>query len=83
MTIEDNLIMELQDNILEIQKHFRALKDIVNVLQYGFDVVEEGNMSFAVSSLWVIEEQLRLIDSKLEIGVNTMDTINKHFEKDV
>lgn len=83
MTIEDNLIMELQDNILEVQKHFRALKDIVNVLQYGFDVVEEGNMSFAVSSLWVIEEQLRLIDSKLEIGVNTMDTINKHFEKDV
>lgn len=83
MTINDDLIMELQDNILEVQKHFRALKDIVNVLQYGFDVVEEGNMSFAVSSLWVIEEQLRLINSKMEVGVSTMDTIIKHSEKDV
>lgn len=83
MTINDDLIMELQDNILEVQKHFRALKDIVNVLQYGFDVVEEGNMSFAVSSLWVIEEQLRLIDSKIEVGASTMDTIIKHSEKDV
>lgn len=83
MTINDDLIMELQDNILEVQKHFRALKDIVNVLQYGFDVVEENDTSFAVSSLWVIEEQLRLISSKIEIGANTMDTIIKHSEKDV
>lgn len=83
MTINDDLIMELQDNILEVQKHFRALKDIVNVLQYGFDVVEENDMSFAVSSLWVIEEQLRLINSKMEVGVSTMDTIIKHSEKDV
>lgn len=83
MTINDDLIMELQDNILEVQKHFRALKDIVNVLQYGFDVVEDGNMTFAVSSLWVIEEQLRLINSKMEVGVSTMDTIIKHSEKDV
>lgn len=83
MTINDDLIMELQDNILEVQKHFRALKDIVNVLQYGFDVVEDCNMTFAVSSLWVIEEQLRLINSKMEVGVSTMDTIIKHSEKDV
>ena len=83
MTINADLIMELQDNILEVQKHFRALKDIVNVLQYGFDVVEDGNMSFAVSSLWVIEEQLKLIDGKMAVGVNIMDTIIKQSNKDV
>ena len=83
MAINDDLIMELQDNILEVQKHFRALKDIVNVLQYGFDVVEDSNMSFAVSSLWVIEEQLKLIDGKMAVGVNTMDTIIKQAGKDV
>lgn len=82
MIIEDDLIMELQDNILEVHKHFQALRDIVNVLQYGFDVLEDSNMSFAVSSLWVIEEQLRMINSKMEIGVNTMDRI-KHSSEDV
>ncbi|MBS5603515.1 MAG: hypothetical protein KHX84_04095 [Enterocloster asparagiformis] len=83
MTIKDDLIMELQDNILEVQKHFQALRDIVNVLQYGFDVVEDGNMSFAVSSLWVIEEQLKLIDGKMAVGVNTMDTIIKQSNQNV
>ena len=83
MTINDDLIMELQDNILDVQKHFQALRDIVNVLQYGFDVVEDGNMSFAVSSLWVIEEQLKLIDGKMAVGVNTMDTIIKQSNQNV
>ena len=83
MTINDDLIMELQDNILEVQKHFQALRDIVNVLQYGFDVVEDGNMSFAVSSLWVIEEQLKLIDGKMAVGVNRMDTIIKQSNQNV
>lgn len=83
MIIEDDLIMELQDNILEVHKHFQALRDIVNVLQYGFDVVEGCNMSFAVSSLWVIEEQLKLINGKMETGENIMDTIIKHSDKDV
>lgn len=83
MIIEDDLIMELQDNILEVHKHFQALRDIVNVLQYGFDVVEDSNMSFAVSSLWVIEEQLKLISGKMETGENIMDTIIKHSDKDV
>jgi len=83
LTINDDLIMELQDNILEVQKHFQALRDIVNVLQYGFDVVEDGNMSFAVSSLWVIEEQLKLIDGKMAVGVNTMDTIIKQSNQNV
>ena len=83
MTINDDLIMELQDNILEVQKHFQALRDIVNVLQYGFAVVEDGNMSFAVSSLWVIEEQLKLIDGKMAVGVNTMDTIIKQSNQNV
>lgn len=83
MIIKDDLIMELQDNILEVHKHFQALRDIVNVLQYGFDVVEDSNMSFAVSSLWVIEEQLKLISGKMETGENIMDTIIKHSDKDV
>ena len=83
MTINDDLIMELQDNILEVQKHFQALRDIVNVLQYGFDVVEDGNMSFAVSSLVVIDEQLKLIDGKMAVGVNTMDTIIKQSNQNV
>lgn len=82
MIIEDDLIMELQDNILEVHKHFQALRDIVNVLQYGFDVLEDSNMSFVVSSLWVIEEQLKLINGKMEIGVDIMDTI-KHSSEDV
>jgi len=83
LIIKDDLIMELQDNILEVHKHFQALRDIVNVLQYGFDVVEDSNMSFAVSSLWVIEEQLKLISGKMETGENIMDTIIKHSDKDV
>lgn len=83
MTINDDLIMELQDNILEVHKHFQALQDIVNVLQYGFESVTDENNSFVVSSLWVIEEQLKLIDRKMEIGVNTMDTIIKQAGKDV
>ena len=55
----------------------------MNVLQYGFDVVEGCNMSFAVSSLWVIEEQLKLINGKMETGENIMDTIIKQAGKDV
>lgn len=82
MIIEDDLIMELQDNILEVHKHFQALQDIVNVLQYGFESVTDENNSFVVSSLWVIEEQLKLISGKMEIGVNIMDTI-KHSSEDV
>ena len=82
MISEDDLIMELQDNILEVHKHFAALRDIVNVLQYGFESVTDENNSFVVSSLWVIEEQLRMINSKMEIGVNTMDRI-KHSSEDV
>ncbi|MCC2818873.1 hypothetical protein LK537_16355 [Lachnoclostridium pacaense] len=82
MIIEDGLIMELQDNILEVHKHFQALCDIVNVLQYGFESVTDENNSFVVSSLWVIEEQLRMINSKMEIGVNIMDRI-KHSNEDV
>lgn len=81
--IDDNLIMDLQDNILETHKHFKVLKDIVNVLQYGFDVVEEGDMSFAISSLWVIEEQLKLIDKKMEVSVSIMDNIKKHSNEEV
>lgn len=70
-------LQKLQDSLIEVEKGIRSLKDIANVLQFGFNAINDDNIRFSISTLTVFEELLWGLEKELCEGLKTLDTILK------
>lgn len=58
MKTAGNTLLDVQDGLYDLTKQIGSLKGLTNVLQSGFEEINDDNSEFIISCLQVIETQL-------------------------
>ena len=75
MIVTDEEVMRIQDDMMELQRRVKNLKEVVCVLESGFEALNDDNCNYAISSLRVIEEQLGSMKNLLSKDLDRLASI--------
>lgn len=78
MKAAENTLVVVQDSLYNLRKQIDSLKDLSNVLQSGFEEINDDNNKFVVSCLVVIETQLSYISADV---IKEIHRINSAFDE--
>ncbi|HBD01325.1 MAG TPA: hypothetical protein DC053_21430 [Lachnoclostridium sp.] len=77
MVATEEDLMRLQDDMMELHRRMKSLKEMICILESGFEANNDDNCNYIISSLKVIEEQL---SSMGRVLLKDMDVIASTIE---
>ena len=77
MVVTEENLMIVQDDMMELHRRMKSLKEMICILESGFEAINDDNCNYIISSLKVIEEQL---SSMGRVLLKDMDVIASTIE---
>lgn len=72
MVVTEDDLMRVQDDMLELHRRMKSLKEMICILESGFEAINDDNCNYVISSLKVIEEQLGSMKNVLVKDLNVI-----------